>query len=755
MRKKVFVAAMALVAVWLFPGIGSAADIAGAGECGTERNPKSGKAQIEYMEYKDSRLPVERRVEDLLKRMTLQEKILQISQGFTGSNDNPNNVMENFKKFPPETGSLIYYSNTSELSNMLQRKAVEETRLGIPILFGYDAIHGFITEFPIPLAQAASFNPELAGKANEICAQECYDAGVRWTFCPMTDIARDPRWGRIMEGYGEDPYLASRFTAAAVKAFQGDDPSVPGKIGACLKHYVGYGASEAGRDYTAVDISNQTLWDTYLQPFKAGVEAGALTLMSAFNTLNGIPASANHYTLTEVLKQKWGHTGFVVSDWGAVEQLVLQGYAADKKESGALAINSGMDMDMCDNVFITYMEDLVKEGKVSEETIDEAVRRVLRVKFLLGLFEHPYGKVISPEKVVNAEKFALIEDLAQETMVLLKNDGVLPLAPETRIALIGPVAADKEIILGGWRSHAEPENSISILEAMQTEFGAGNISYARGCTVTDSEHLAKESRKKDNDFSEALGAAEEGDVVVLCLGEGDSWTGENKTRSSISLPEDQLELFDQLYGKGKKIVVVVESGRSLDLTPIADKAAAILYMWCPGHRGGPAVAGLLSGRYNPSGKLPVTFPYGVGQIPIYYNHRDRARRGFWGEYFDGTPLEPLYDFGYGLSYSNFEYSAITLDGLTAKVSVTNTSERDGKETVLWFITDPSCSVARPVKELKYFEKRLIKAGATEEFVFNIDKLRDLGYVNQDGDSFFEGGKFILSTSDRKLEFDCE
>lgn len=694
--------------------------------------------------YKDAGAPVDLRVEDLLSRMTLREKIFQISQGFTGTNDNPNNVMENFKNFPPETGSLIYYSNTSELGNMLQKKAVEETRLGIPILFGYDAIHGFITEFPIPLAQAASFNTELAGKANEICARECYDAGVHWTFSPMTDIARDPRWGRIMEGYGEDPYLASRFTEAVVRAYQGDDPSEPGRIAACLKHYVGYGASEAGRDYTAVDISRQTLWDTYLQPFKEGVQAGALTLMSAFNTLNGVPASANRYTLTDVLKNKWGFGGFVVSDWGAVEQLLIQGAATDLKECAAKSINAGLDMDMCDNVFVNHLEDLVAEGQVPESAIDEAVRRVLRVKFLLGLFENPYREVVDADEVVSEQKFAIAQELAQESMVLLKNDGVLPLSPDAEIALIGPIADDCDIVLGGWRSHSDPKYSISILDAVQEEFSDGKVLYAQGCAVAGS----------GTDFLQAVRVARKCDVVVLCLGEGKFWTGENKTRSSISLPENQLALFDRLCGLGKKVVVVVESGRPLDLTPVESKAAAILYMWCPGHRGGPAVAGILSGRYNPSGKLPVSFPYGIGQVPIYYNHRAKCRLDSWGEYIDGTPLSPLYDFGYGLSYSDFQYSEITLDGLTAKVSVTNASDRDGKETVLWFVSDSSCSIARPVKELKYFEKKLIKAGETVEFVFAMDKVASLGYVDSEGNEFFEGGTFVIAAGDKSLRFEA-
>lgn len=710
--------------------------------------------------YKNPSAPVEKRVEDLLSRMTLEEKIWQVNQSFLGRNDNPNNVLEHFKKVPPTIGSMIYYGETSELGNILQKTAVEETRLGIPILFGYDAIHGFHNVFAIPLAQAATFNPELCGRANRRTAEECYASGVHWNFSPMTDISRDPRWGRIMEGYGEDPYLASRMTAATVRAYQGDDPAQPGHIASCLKHYVGYGASEAGRDYTSVDISPQLLWDTYLQPFQAGVEAGALTLMSAFCTISGIPASANGYLLTEVRKNLWKHDGFVVSDWGAVEQLILQGYAANRKEACSLAFNSGLEMDMCDNVYSEEMAGLIKEGKIREKDLDEAVRRILRVKFRLGLFENPYREVVDPSAFFTAGSDSLFEDLAQESMVLLKNDGVLPLRKETRIALVGPIADDRTAVLGGWRSHATPEHTVSILDGMKAEFG--DVTYAKGCDVSGSDtgvgnrpgRIFMEDTDRSG-FDAAVAAGRGSDAVVLCLGEGDLWSGENKTRASISLPKLQEDLFDELCAIGKPVIVVVESGRPLDLRHISEKAAAVLYMWCPGHRGGPAVAGLLSGRYNPSGKLPVTFPYGIGQVPVYYNHRDRARRGTYGEYIDGTPLEPLYDFGYGLSYSKFEYGDIVLDGMTARVKVTNRSDRDGKETVLWFIKDPACSVARPVRELKYFEKRLIKAGCTEEFVFKMDKLRDLGFVDASGRRFFEAGEFQVMAGDKSAVFFVE
>lgn len=697
--------------------------------------------------YKDPSADVEKRVEDLLGRMTLEEKIWQLNQGHLGRNDNPNNVAKNFEEVPYMVGSMIGYFDDSRTANAFQHYAMDSTRLGIPVIFGYDAIHGFETGFPIPLAQAASFNPELAGKANRITAMEAYAGGINWTFSPMVDIARDPRWGRVMEGYGEDPYLASVFAASTVKAYQGDDPSQPGYIAACLKHYVGYGASEAGRDYHAVDLSRQLLWDTYLQPFKAGVEAGAMTLMSSFNTLSGVPASANPYTLTEVRKNLWGHRGFVVSDWGAVEQTILQGVAADRAEACEISFNAGVEMDMCDYVYSEKMAEVIKQGRIKMKDVDEAVRRVLRVKFELGLFDNPYRAETTVDDYCRPEYFAVAEELAQETMVLLKNDGILPLKKDARIALVGPIADDKVAVLGNWRSHATPERTISILDGMKVEFS--NVRYSPGCSVNADASIEDTDR---SGFAAAANAARGSDIIVLCLGEGDKWSGENKTRASISLPQIQEDLFETMCNTGKPVVVIVEAGRPIDLTRIAPKAAAIVDIWCPGHRGGPALAGILSGRYNPSAKLPITFPAGLGQVPIYYNHRDRARRGKNGEYIDGTPLEPLYDFGHGLSYSTFEYGDIALDGLTARVSVTNTSDRDGKETVLWFIKDPACSIARPVKELKHFEKRLIKAGETEEFIFEIDKMKDLGFVDAEGRQFFEPGEFVLMAGNRQLMF---
>lgn len=690
--------------------------------------------------YKDPSASVEKRVEDLLGRMTFEEKVWQLTQGVLGSNDNPNNLGIN-RNTSPMVGSLISMVEDSRITNEIQRKALDSTRLGIPVLMGYDVIHGQRTIYPIPLAQGASFNPELSYMASRMAAAEAWASGIDWTFSPMIDICHDPRWGRVMESYGEDPYVNSVFCVGAVRGYQGDDLSLPGNIAACLKHFVGYGASEAGRDYFPSDMSRQVLWDTYLQPYEAGVKAGAATLMSSFNTLCGIPASANRYTLTDVRKDKWGHEGFVVSDWKAIEQNILQGVAADRREACEMSFNAGVEMDMFDFVYMDEMKGLVEDGKIRMKDVDEAVRRVLSLKFKLGLFDNPIRPETQPSDFLKPEYLETARELAEESMVLLKNDGVLPLKKEARIALIGPVVEERAAVLGNWRAKGHIEDVVTIFEGMNAEFS--RVTYAHGCDFEGEDRSG---------FNQALSAARASDVVVLCLGEGDKWTGEDCSRGSISLPKIQEDLFFELVKTGKPVVVILESGRPMDLTRIAPEAAALMDMWCPGVCAGPALANLLSGDVNPSGKLPITFAYTLRQVPVYYNYRERSRRGRNGEYKDDTPLEPLYAFGHGLSYSKFEYSDITLDGLTARVKVTNTSAVDGKETVLWFIQDPFCHIARPVKELKFFEKRLIKAGHSEEFVFEIDKLRDLGFVDCNGDRFFEPGLFRILTADKTVEF---
>ena len=715
---------------------------------GTEMPAAAKKQQLPP--YKDATLSIDTRVTDLMSRMTLQEKIAQLNQYTLGRNDNVNNLDEVVTNIPGETGSLIYFGDDAELRNAMQKKAVEGTRLGIPILFGFDVIHGFRTVYPIPLALGATWNPELAGQACRVAAQEAYDAGIDWTFSPMVDIARDPRWGRIAEGYGEDPYLTSVFGAASVKAYQGDDLSQPYNIAACLKHYVGYGASEAGRDYVPTEISRQTLWDTYLPPFEAGVKAGAATLMSSFNNISGTPGSANRYTMTDVLKEKWGHDGFVVADWNAVVQLINQGMAEDGKAAAMYAINAGLDMDMVDNLYMQHLEDLVAEGKVSEDRIDDAVRRVLTLKFRLGLFDNPYTEEKpESERILLPRSLEIAEQAAIESMVLLKNDsGILPLSADLKIALIGPMAKNQADLLGSWYGRGRAEDVVSIFDGLKEVLGT-EPAYAQGCDF-DSEI--------PGGFEEAVETASQADVVVLCLGEKRSWSGENASRSTIALPGIQEELLMTVKETGKPVVVLLSNGRSLDLTRISPAADAVLEIWQPGVMAGKAVASILTGESNPSGRLTVTFPYTTGQIPIYYNRRDSGRRGTQGLYQD-IPSTPMYEFGYGLSYTDYEYGQLTVsadsftvnDTVTASITVRNAGQMDGKETVQWYICDPYSTLTRPVKELKHFEKKLLKAGEEYTFTFEIDPAKDLSFVNADGERFVEAGDYYIIVKDKKVK----
>ena len=702
------------------------------------------------MLYKDASAPVEERIKDLLSRMTLEEKILQLNQYTLGRNTVENNLGEAVREIPAEIGSLIYFSDDAQLRNVMQKKAMEESRLGIPILFGHDVIHGYRTIFPIPLAQACSWNPELAERACSISAQEAASSGVDWTFSPMVDVARDPRWGRVMEGYGEDVYTNSVFCEAAVRGYQGEDLASPNSIAACLKHYVGYGASEAGRDYVPTEISDQTLWDTYLPPFEAGVKAGAATLMSAFHNISGVPASANRYILTEILKEKWGHDGFVVSDWDAVRQLINQGMAKDGKEAALLAFNAGIEMDMVDDLYLKHIPELLDEKKISMSQVDEAVRRVSRVKFRLGLFERPYTEeVTESERYLLPESLEVAEQLAVESVVLLKNeDNVLPVENAKKIALIGPMAAARYDHLGNWIARGKADDVISISEGMKEEFaGKAEIVTVNGCDYEGQDRSG---------FVSAVKAAKSSDVVVMCLGLKGKWSGENCSRSTIELPQIQEELLKAVAAVGKPIVLLNSSGRPVDLHRVEKYAAAVMQIWHPGVCAGKAVAGLLSGRYNPSGKLAMTFPYNTGQIPIYYNRRNSGRRGTQGLYKD-VQSEPLYEFGHGLSYSKFEYGPLTLssdritqdDPLVAEIVVRNVSDRDGMETVHWYICDPYSHITRPVKELKFFEKKMIKAGEEVLFRFEIDPIRDLGFVDHTGRRYLDKGEYYIIVGQQK------
>lgn len=693
--------------------------------------------------YKDAKAPIEKRVDDLLSRMTLEEKVMQLNQYTLGRNNNVNNIGEEVKKVPAEIGSLIYFEANPELRNNMQKKAMEESRLGIPIIFGYDAIHGFRTVYPISLAQACSWNPDLVEQACAVSAQEARMSGVDWTFSPMIDVARDPRWGRVAEGYGEDPYANGVFGAASVRGYQGDNMSAENRVAACLKHYVGYGASEAGRDYVYTEISRQTLWDTYLLPYEMGVKAGAATLMSSFNDISGVPGSANPYTMTEILKNRWRHDGFIVSDWGAIEQLKNQGLAATKKEAAWHAFTAGLEMDMMSHAYDRHLQELVEEGKVSMAQVDEAVRRVLLLKFRLGLFERPYTPATTEkERFLRPQSMDIAARLAAESMVLLKNENnVLPLTDKKKIAVIGPMAKNGWDLLGSWRGHGKDTDVAMLYDGLAAEFaGKAELRYALGCNTQGDDREG---------FAEALEAARWSDVVVLCLGEMMTWSGENASRSSIALPQMQEELAKELKKAGKPVVLVLVNGRPLELNRLEPVSDAILEIWQPGVNGALPMAGILSGRINPSGKLAMTFPYSTGQIPIYYNRR-KSGRGHQGFYKDITS-DPLYPFGHGLSYTEFKYGTVTPSAtkvkrgekLSAEVTVTNIGARDGAETVHWFISDPYCSITRPVKELKHFEKQLIKAGETKTFRFDIDLERDFGFVNEDGKRFLETGEYNI------------
>jgi len=704
--------------------------------------------------YKNKIASTENRVKDLVKRMTLEEKILQLNQFTFGINNNPNNIGEEMKSLPPGIGSLIYFSADPVLRNTIQKKAMDSSRLGIPILFGFDVIHGFRTVYPISIAQACSWNPALVSDNCRVAAKEAVLSGIDWTFSPMIDVARDPRWGRVSEGYGEDPYANAVFGVATVKGYQGKNLSDPFSIAACLKHYVGYGMNEGGRDYHYSDVSPQSLWETYLPPYEACVKAGAATLMSAFNDISGVPATANHYTLTGILKQQWKHDGFVVADWNAVEQLIAQGVAKDRKEAGLKAFMAGVEMDMKDGIYLEHFKQLVAEKKIPLAKIDDAVARILRIKFRLGLFDDPYTTVTDiNDRYLKTESKALSAKLAEESMVLLKNAGnTLPLSSSIKkIALIGPMAKDKDNMMGSWSFNGKAADAESIYEGLQHEFKETvQINYAKGCGFDGNDETG---------FEEAINMAIQSDVIVVCLGELKTWSGENASRSTIALPAIQEKLVAALKKTGKPVILVLSNGRPLELVRLEPLADAMVEIWQPGIAGGTALAGILSGRINPSAKLAITFPLTTGQIPTYYNMRQSARPT-QGLYQD-IPTEPLYWFGHGLSYTTFEYGTVKISAtefkanqkITAEVTVKNTGKVNGKETVLWFISDPVSSISRPMKELKFFEKKEINAGELAVYKFEIDPMRDLSYTDATGKRMLEQGDYFIEVGKEKIKIE--
>lgn len=703
--------------------------------------------------YKNVKAPITNRVEDLLRRMTIQEKIMQLNQYVAGNNDNPNNVEATVKGQSSEVGSLIFGTADPVYRNKIQKRAVEESRLGIPVLFANDIIHGYRTVYPIPLGQAASWNLELARKASEMAAKESRYGGIEWTFSPMVDVAYDARWGRVAEGYGEDPYTNAQFGIASVKGYQGNKPFDSLHIAACLKHYVGYSRSEGGRDYNYTDISNQALWETYLPSFKASIKAGAATVMSSFNDINGVPSTANRHWLNDVLVKQLGFKGFVVSDWYGIDQLKAQGVAQNDKEASLKAFLAGTDMDMVDGHYAKHLEALINEKQISVAQIDASVRKILTLKFQLGLFEKPYTTIFPEEqRLLLPEYLKIAEKYAEESMVLLKNkNNVLPLKGNNQsIAIIGPMAKDNDQVIGSWRAYGNPKDVLPFYDGMVKEFqGKAKLEYSRGADFEGTD---------TSGFKAAYDLAMKSDVVVLFLGEKAAWSGENASRASIALPPIQEALVKRLSAAGKPMVLVLSGGRPNALGSIEPLVDGIVEVWQPGIAGSLPLAGILSGRINPSGKLPITFPASTGQVPIYYNHRQSARP-YQGRYQD-ISTDPLYPFAYGLSYTAYEYGPIQLskekinktEKLVATVAVKNTGTRDGLEAVHWFITDPHASISRPVKELKYFEKKMIKAGERGTFKFEIDPKTHLSFPNGNGKLILESGDFFLKVQNQEAKF---
>ncbi|MBI1780974.1 MAG: glycoside hydrolase family 3 C-terminal domain-containing protein [Sphingobacteriales bacterium] len=708
---------------------------------------------------------IDQKVDSVLKLMTLDEKIGQMNQyngpwAATGPLTNDDKLLDQIKE--GKVGSMLNTTGAKR-TRELQDLAMQ-TRLKIPLLFGQDVIHGYRTIFPIPLAEAASWDMKLIEQSARVAATEAAAAGVHWTFAPMVDIARDPRWGRVMEGAGEDTYLGSLIAAARVKGFQGKGLGNTDAVMACAKHFAAYGAAVGGRDYNSVDMSLRQLNEVYLPPFKAAADAGVATFMNSFNDLNGIPATGNKYLQRDILKGKWKFKGFVVSDWGSVGEMINHGYAKDNYEAAMLAANAGSDMDMESRSYIQNLSKLVKDGKVKLTVIDEAVKRILRMKFVMGLFDDPY-KFSNEEREKsqwnNAEHRKIEREMAKKSIVLLKNNplppvggagvGLLPLSKQTKtIALIGPFIKAVSDNLGFW-SYDWPDDSsriTSTYDGIKSKLSADTkLLYAKGCNINDSVTTG---------FAEAVEVAKQADIVVIQVGEARDMTGEAKSRSNIHLPGVQEDLIKGVMATGKPVVVMINAGRPLIFNWTADNVPAILYTWWLGTEAGNAVADVLFGDYNPSGKLPMSFPLTEGQIPIYYNHYNTGRpaqndndRFYRSAYID-LSLYPKYAFGYGLSYTNFEYSDIKLskssfkptEKLTATVTVKNTGNYDGEETVQLYIQDLFGSVVRPVKELKGFQKVFLKKGEVKEISFTITT-EDLKFFNDKLEKIYEPGEFKL------------
>ncbi len=703
---------------------------------------------------------IEQRIDDLIGQMTLSEKVGQLVQysafwDVTGPAPTDGDQQQKYELVESGVvGSMLNVVGVEEI-RAVQTYAVENSRLGIPMLFAFDVIHGHKTIFPVPLAEAASWDLEHIQRSARIAAVEASAQGLNWTFAPMVDISRDPRWGRVMEGAGEDPFLGSAIAVARVEGFQGNDLSASNTIAATVKHLAGYGFAEAGKDYNAAEIGTVTLFNTVLPPFRAGIaQANARTVMNAFNTINGIPATGDDFLQRDILKGDWSFDGLVVSDWSSAREMIAHGFAADERDAAHKAITAGSDIDMESYVYRDHLEDLVMSGEVDEAVLNDAVRRVLRVKFELGLFDDPYRYLDAEREqslLMTEEHLEASLNMARRSIVLLKNaDDMLPLGEGERIALIGALAADKDAPLGNWRGLGEANTAMSVVEGF--ELAGLDFVFAEGAKVQLAEagfHEHVEVNLTDRSgFDAAIAAAGNADKVVIVLGETARQAGEGRSRANLDLPGLQQDLLEAVHAANPNTVLVVMSGRPLILTWANDNIPSIVQAWHLGHRSGQAITEVLTGLVNPSGKLPMTFPRSVGQIPVYYNHLNTGRPGpldevFWSHYTDESNA-PLYPFGHGLSFTTFDYADLNAnvsdDGVRVSVAVTNTGDVAGEEVVQLYLRDLTASVSRPVRELKGFEKVSLAPGETIRIVFQLTG-RELGFYNPEGEFLIEPGDF--------------
>lgn len=719
-------------------------------------------------------------VSDLMQKMTLEEKIGQLNLITPGSDIPTGSVVSNDVESKIKNGQVggMFGVIGPEKIRKAQELAVNESRLKIPLLFGSDVIHGHKTTFPIPLGLASSWDTDLIEQSARIAAVEATADGLNWVFSPMVDIARDPRWGRVAEGAGEDAYLGSRVAEAMVRGYQQNDLSDSKTVMACVKHFALYGAAEAGRDYNTVDMSRLQMYNEYLPPYKAAVDAGVGSMMTSFNTVDGIPATGNRWLLTELLRNEWGFKGMVVSDYTSLGEMIPHGMG-DMQAVSALALKAGLDMDMVSEGFLTTLKKSLDEGKIIEADINQAVRRILEAKYKLGLFDDPFRYIDEKRAVQNiltAENRAFAKEAAARSFVLLKNNNhLLPLEASKKIALVGPLANNKNNMLGTWAVSGNPQLSVPVLEGIKNLLGAdAQINYAKGANITDNVELAKKAnvfgervdrdrRSAETMIAEAVNLAKKSDVVVAVVGEASEMSGEAASRSNIGIPESQISLLNALKKTGKPLVLVVMSGRPLTLEWEAENADAILQVWFAGIEAGNAIADVLYGKYNPSGKLPMTFPRNVGQIPIYYNHLPTGRpfkenSKFTSQYLD-VSNEPLFPFGHGLSYTSFNFkvsqSASEMDtqnSITFTAEITNTGGFDGEEVAQLYIHQKVGVISRPVKELKGFKKVFIRKNETVKVEFQIT-VEDLKYYHPDLSFVYDPGEFeffIGSSSNEKF-----